>query len=166
MTQPDLPPVPPAPPPAAATTAPELSPAQFEILARQMQAAILASQTTAAATAAAAEAPPEPDGVAPVRARTDGNGLPLLDVPRKQVMTEQIGEEPEIPVWDERHESSPPKGSTAESLLIYERGVPVRVAGPTHYHQLADGRVLGGYSGGTHHDDGTKITRVIGIHEG
>lgn len=101
-----------------------------------------------------------------VRARTDGNGTPLLDVPRKQVMTAAVGEEKEIPVWHPDHESKPPAGSTQESLLVLERGVPVRVAGPTHYHQLADGRVLGGYSGGTHYDDGAKITRIIGIHEG
>src|SRR5258708_29478018 len=76
--------------------------------------------------------------------------------PRKQQYMGEIGEKKEIPVWHPDHESSPPPGSTEESLLVFEGGRPVRVAGPTHYVHLADGRVIGGYGGGTpprHTDD-------------
>lgn len=84
----------------------------------------------------------------------------------------QVGEEREIPVWE--RDDAPP-GSTAESLLVFERGQPVKVAGPTHYHHLADGRVLGGFSGGTHHSEAVtgadgkvteKVTRIVAIHQG
>jgi hypothetical protein len=93
---------------------------------------------------------------------------------RKQEYMGKVGREQEIPVWDPRHESNPPPGSTSESLLVFERGMPVRVAGPTHYQHLADGRVVGGYGGGTHYSEavtdeagnvtGEKITRIIGNH--
>src|SRR5258708_33919948 len=69
--------------------------------------------------------------------------------PRKQQYMGEIGEKKEIPVWHPDHESSPPPGSTEESLLVFEGGRPVRVAGPTHSVHLADGRVIGGYGGGT-----------------
>lgn len=74
-----------------------------------------------------------------------------------------------VPVWE--HEDAP-AGSTEGSLLVYERGQPVRVSGPTHYQHLADGRVVAGYNGGTHHtepgQDGgpDKVTRILAIHEG
>lgn len=76
----------------------------------------------------------------------------------------------EVPVWDQ---DDAPRGSTAESLLVYERGVPVRVAGPTHYHHLVDGRILGGYTGGTHHTepgenegDPDRVTQIHQLFEG
>jgi hypothetical protein len=90
---------------------------------------------------------------------------------RKQQYMEKVGREREIPVWE--LDDAPP-GSTSESLLVFERGVPVRVAGPTHYVHLADGRVIGGYGGGTHHSEPVtyengrvteKITRVTANHE-
>jgi hypothetical protein len=94
------------------------------------------------------------------------------DVPlRKQQYMEQVGREREVPVWEQ--DDAPP-GSTSESLLVFERGIPVRVAGPTHYVHLADGRVIGGYGGGTHHSEpvmdgdrviGERITRVTANHE-
>lgn len=94
------------------------------------------------------------------------------DVPlRKQQYMEKVGREKETPVWEL---PDAPPGSTSESLLVFERGVPVRVAGPTHYMHLADGRVVGGYGGGTHHSEAVtdengrvseKITRVVGNHE-
>jgi hypothetical protein len=89
----------------------------------------------------------------------------------KQQYMEKIGTERETPVWE--LDDAPP-GSTAESLLVFERGIPVRVAGPTHYAHLADGRVMGGYGGATHHSEpvlnelgevvGEKITRVVANH--
>lgn len=91
---------------------------------------------------------------------------------RKQHYMEKVGREKEIPVWEL---PDAPPGSTAESLLVFERGVPVRVAGPTHYQHLADGRIVGGYGGGTHYSEavtdddgkvtGEKITRVVANHE-
>lgn len=92
-----------------------------------------------------------------------------LEVTRKQAATEAPDKTREIPVW-ERDDA--PRGSTASSLLVYDRGKPVRVQGPTHYHHLADGRVTVGYNGGTHHtepgpDGGRdKVTRILAIHEG
>lgn len=73
-----------------------------------------------------------------------------------------------IPVWDERRGAPP--GSTAESLLIFDhKGDPEAVAPPTHYHHLANGRVVGGYTSGTHHtevdDDGNDvITPIINVY--
>lgn len=71
----------------------------------------------------------------------------------------------EVPVWHPDHESEPPAGSTAESLLDYERGVPLRVTPPTHHHWLGDGRIVTGYSGGTHYtevdDDGNDVVSPI-----
>jgi hypothetical protein len=86
---------------------------------------------------------------------------------RKQTYTEKVGREKETPVWEK--DDAPP-GSTAESLLVFEGGVPVRVAGPTHYQHLADGRVTGGYGGGTHLSEpdgngGETITRIVANHE-
>jgi hypothetical protein len=87
---------------------------------------------------------------------------------RKQTYMEQVGRTKEVPVWE--RDDAPP-GSTAESLLVFEGGVPVRVAGPTHYVHLADGRVVGGFGGGTHFsdtdDDGNeRIVRIVANHEG
>lgn len=82
---------------------------------------------------------------------------------RAQLQGERPGTEKEVMPWEK--DDAPP-GSTSESLLVFEGGRPVRVAGPTHYHQLADGRTLAGYSGGTHHDDGERVTRILGVHEG
>lgn len=86
-----------------------------------------------------------------------------LTAERRQVLQDQVGTEKRLEVWE--LEDAPP-GSTSESLLVFERGLPVRVAGPTHYHHLADGRVVGGYGGGTHYDDGDKVTRIVAVHEG
>lgn len=83
--------------------------------------------------------------------------------PEREVTTERPGQDREVPVWEL---PDAPKGSTSGSLLVSERGKPVRVAGPTHYHALADGRVVAGYTGGTHHDDGKTVTRIVSIHEG
>lgn len=87
---------------------------------------------------------------------------------RKQQYMEQVGQTRETPVW-ERPDAPP--GSTAESLLVFENGRPVRVAGPTHYVHLADGRVVGGFGGGTHYSDvgpdgAERITRIVANHEG
>jgi hypothetical protein len=89
--------------------------------------------------------------------------------PRKQEYLGKVGQEREIPVWHPDHPSGPPPGSTEESLLVFENGMPVRVAGPTHYVHLADGRVVGGYGGGTHYadedeDGNERITRIIANH--
>ena len=98
------------------------------------------------------------------------NGPPGADAsPRKQQYLGKVGQEKTVPVWDPRHESNPPPGSTEESLLVFENGQPVRVAGPTHYVHLADGRVIGGYGGGTHHSDvdedgNERIVRIVANH--
>lgn len=87
---------------------------------------------------------------------------------RKQQYMDQVGQTREKPVWE--RDDAPP-GSTAESLLVFEGGVPVRVAGPTHYVHLADGRVVGGFGGGTHHSDtdeegNERLVRIVANHEG
>jgi hypothetical protein len=89
--------------------------------------------------------------------------------PRKQQYLGEVGEKRELPVWHPDHPSGPPPGSTEESLLVFEGSRPVRVAGPTHYVHLADGRVIGGYGGGTHHSDldehgNERIIRVVANH--
>lgn len=56
----------------------------------------------------------------------------------------------EVPVWEA---DDAPKGSTEQSLLVYERGKPVRVSGPTHYAHLSDGRVAASYGIGTHYSE-------------
>lgn len=71
----------------------------------------------------------------------------------------KVGPEKVIPVW-ERDDA--PKGSTSESLLEYDHaGRPVRVAEPTHYQHLANGRVVPGYSGGTHYTESVDGKDVI-----
>jgi hypothetical protein len=85
---------------------------------------------------------------------------------RKQQYMEHVGQTREKPVWEA--DDAPP-GSTAESLLVFEGGRPVRVAGPTHYVHLADGRVVGGFGGGTHHSDtdeegNERVTRIVANH--
>lgn len=100
------------------------------------------------------------------------SGPPGAEPPlRRQQYMEKIGETREKPVWEA--DDAPP-GSTSESLLVFERGIPVRVAGPTHYVHLADGRIVGGYGGGTHFSEpvtddegrvtGEKITKIIANH--
>lgn len=74
----------------------------------------------------------------------------------------------EIPVWEL---PDAPDGSTSESLLVYERGIPVRVSGPTHYAHLVDGRIVGSYGGGTHHTEpgpggSDTITKIIAHYGG
>ena len=87
----------------------------------------------------------------------------------KTRVDEQLDDVAERPVWE--HDDAP-AGSTAGSLLVYERGKAVRVSGPTHYHHLADGRVVAAYNGGTHHtepgEDGgpDKVTKILAIHGG
>lgn len=87
----------------------------------------------------------------------------------KTQLEDKLEDAKEVPVWE--HEDAP-AGSTAGSLMVYERGKPVRVSGPTHYHHLADGRVVAAYNGGTHHsepgEDGgpDKITKILAIHGG
>ena len=86
---------------------------------------------------------------------------------RKQTYMEKVGREKVVPVWE--RDDAPP-GSTSESLLVFENGIPVRVAGPTHYCHLADGRVVGGFGGGTHYADvdengNQRVTRIVANHE-
>jgi hypothetical protein len=76
----------------------------------------------------------------------------------------------EVPIW-ERDDA--PDGITQESLLVFEGGRPVRVAGPTHYHHLVDGRIVGGYGISTHHTepgankgDPDRITQVHAAYGG
>ena len=92
---------------------------------------------------------------------------------RRQQYMAQLDTTKEVPVWEL---PDAPPGSTSESLLVFERGIPVRVAGPTHYVHLADGRIVGGYGGGTRYSEavldsngnviGEKITPVTGSHAG
>ncbi|GAA0287280.1 hypothetical protein GCM10009527_098250 [Actinomadura nitritigenes] len=87
----------------------------------------------------------------------------------KREASEPLETARDVPVW-ERDDA--PAGSTASSLMVYERGKAVRVSGPTHYAHLANGRVVAGYSGGTHHTEPgenggpDKISRIVAIHEG
>jgi hypothetical protein len=102
---------------------------------------------------------------AEIGSMTGPDGQPTI---LKQVHDGQVGTEREIPVWE--RDDAPP-GSTKESLLVFEGGRAVRVAGPTHYQHLADGRVVGGFGGGTHYSEpdgngGEKITRIVANHEG
>lgn len=74
----------------------------------------------------------------------------------------------EVPVWEL---PDAPLGSTGESLLVYERGKPVRVSGPTHYGHLADGRVVSSYGIGTHYTEpdpsgGPDRTVIVTAHYG
>jgi hypothetical protein len=98
-------------------------------------------------------------------ARLDTGGLKST---RKSQLTEQVGRE-KAPRWWEAEDAPP--GSTKESLAVVENGRKVRVQGPTHYHHLADGRVVASYTGGTHHtepgEDGEdKVTRILARYEG
>lgn len=79
----------------------------------------------------------------------------------------------ELPVWHPDHESKPPAGSTEGSLLVVDKsGTPIRVSGPTHYHHLANGKVLTGFSVGTHYSEPgenggpDKLVPIIGIYAG
>lgn len=86
----------------------------------------------------------------------------------KKANTERVGAEKTSKYWEDK---DAPKGSTSASLAVVEGGRKVRVHGPTHYHHLADGRVLAGYNGGTHHtepgEDGQdNVTKILAIHEG
>lgn len=91
------------------------------------------------------------------------------DLEAPPVRKTQPAEHPEpvddIPVWAL---PDAPAGSTEGSLMVYERGKAVRVSRPTHYHHLSDGRVVTGYSGGTHHHDADtgRVTKILSIHEG
>lgn len=111
--------------------------------------------------------PPEPPAPAPVRAKTEIDTAGLAAGKRHN--TDKVGAEKTKAYWDDENA---PAGSTKESLAVVEGGRKVRVHGPTHYHHLADGRVVGGYSGGTHHtepgEDGQDdtVTTILGIHEG
>lgn len=64
-----------------------------------------------------------------------------------------------------------PDTASAESLYHRnEHGAKV-FAPPTHYHHLADGRVVVGYSGGTQVSEpdgngGERIVPIIGIYQG
>lgn len=107
---------------------------------------------------------PAPDMPSPSSA-IDHEGL---QASRRQSSDEQLDNVAEVPVW-ERDDA--PKGATASSLLVYERGKAVRVQGPTHYHHLADGRIEVGYNGGTHHTEPgpggqDKLTKITAVHEG
>jgi hypothetical protein len=53
------------------------------------------------------------------------------------------------------------------------QGRPVKVAEPTHYQHLANGRVVPGYAGGTHHSepgdnegDPDKLTPIVQSYQG
>jgi|SRR5271166_190222 len=68
-------------------------------------------------------------------------------------------------------EDGVPEGAHSESLFTVDSAGVKHFAGPTHYHHLADGRVIGGYSGGTVYsepgpDGKDKLTRIAGIYEG
>lgn len=105
----------------------------------------------------------------PARERLGGE----IDVAALQSVKQRSAEDLDVqksrPVWED---DDAPAGSTGSSLLVYERGKPVRVSGPTHYHHLTDGRVVAGYGGGTTYsepgEDGgpDKISRIVAIHEG
>ena len=76
--------------------------------------------------------------------------------------TAKVGQDKPVPL---HQRDDAPLGSTAESLLEYENGVPVRVAGPTHHIHLQNGRVVAHFGGGTHFvepgPDGKDVTHKI-----
>lgn len=75
----------------------------------------------------------------------------------------------EVDPWDR---DDAPKGSTSESLLTTDENGRRRVAGATHYMHLADGRIVAGYSGGTHYtepgegNNPDKVTAIVSHYEG
>lgn len=86
----------------------------------------------------------------------------------KQQADFTAGTKVEKPWWE--HDGAP-KGSHEFSLHERDDRGDKRVAGPTHYHHLADGRIVPGYSQGTHYsetgpDGRERITRVVGVHAG
>jgi hypothetical protein len=100
----------------------------------------------------------------PARSK-DTNRLGIID---DHVADDITTSREELP-WE--RDDAPP-GSTSESLLDYERGVPVRVTDVTHYHRLGNGQTIGGYGIGTHHTvagengEPDRIYPVIGISSG
>ena len=101
----------------------------------------------------------------PAEPQLDTGGLKST---RKSQLTEQVGRAKARPYWED--DNAPP-GSTKESLAVVENGRKVRVQGPTHYHHLADGRVVASYTGGTHHTEPgengeDKVTRILARYEG
>ena len=113
---------------------------------------------------------PDTAPAAPTRVPAPAAGeIDLAALQSMKRASEPVQVEREVPVWEL---PDAPPGSTASSLLVYERGKPVRVSGPTHYHHLANGQVIAAYNGGTHHtepgEDGApdRVTRIVQIHEG
>lgn len=87
---------------------------------------------------------------------------------RKETHTGKVGAE-KTPQWWE-HPDVPP-GTTKESLAVVENGQKIRPHGPTHYHHLADGRVIADYTSGTHYtepgdDDEDIVTPIVAIYAG
>lgn len=76
----------------------------------------------------------------------------------------------DAPAWWEAEDA--PAGTTQESLYSVDANGAKHAAGPTHYHHLADGRVVAGFGGGTLYSEpgpngkGERLTRIIGVHAG
>jgi len=84
----------------------------------------------------------------------------IADVRKNNGPTVELDTVVKKSVWEE---DDAPDGSTSESLLVYEGGVPVRVSGPTHYHGLANGEIVGGYGIGTHHSTPDGVVPILTI---
>lgn len=72
------------------------------------------------------------------------------------------------PWW--QHDGAP-EGSHEFSLYERDDNGNKRVAPATHYHHLADGRIIPGYSQGTHYTEpdgngGDRVTRIVAVHAG
>lgn len=108
------------------------------------------------------DSPDSPDSV-----RTDSR--PAVDqesglrIENNRREAPELDQSREVPLWDR---DDAPKGSTDSSLLKYENGVPVRVSGPTHFSHLANGKIVGSYGIGTHHDDGKGPVPVVAHYAG
>lgn len=81
---------------------------------------------------------------------------------------EPVGEQKPPPWWKE---DGVPETASEHSLFYRDTNGAQKFAGPTHYHHLADGRVVAGYSGGTVYsermpDGSERLTKIIGNHEG
>lgn len=103
----------------------------------------------------------QPFGGAPLAPQNDDASTYQGDQP--------VGEPEPVNWWEAE---GVPAGAHHESLYVRDETGAKHFAPPTHYHHLADGRVVAGYSGGTLYSEpgpngkGERITRIIGSYAG
>jgi hypothetical protein len=86
------------------------------------------------------------------------------------VSTDEVGTKKPVDWWEA--EGVPDTASSSSLYYVGDDGAK-HFQPPTHYLHLADGRVVAGYSGGTHYTepgkkkgDPDRTLRIIGTHEG